>query len=38
MPGGSTVKNPFAGNERSIPALGRFVEKEMATHSKFLPG
>ena len=38
FPGGSVVKNPPAntGDMGSIPVSGRYLEKEMATHSNIL--
>ena len=38
FPGGSVVKNPAAnaGDVGSIPASGKSLEKEMATHSNIL--
>ena len=38
IPGGSLVKNPPANTEDTslIPGSGRFLEKEMATHSSIL--
>ena len=38
FPDGSVVKNPptSSGDVGSIPGLGRFPEKEMATHSSIL--
>ena len=40
FPGDSVVKSlpANAGDIGSIPGLGRSLEKEMATHSIFLPG
>ena len=40
FPGDSVVKSlpASAGDIGSIPGLGRSLEKEMATHSVFLPG
>ena len=38
FPGGSVIKNPpaKAGDQGSVPGLGRSLEKEMATHSSIL--